>query len=181
MRQRDDVVSASEIARSQIAEAFSCESGATTSRPPPQSPSPRFRPSNPMRRSRWAAAMSAPGTGNYLGQRGRGLNRLRSAASGAEPGMRVRRRRTGVGCSRGGRRWSAVRWGEHVADRYLGARSERPTGHPVRRTPRALQLSPGHGHLARVQYVFRRPGRGRGQRGQRSSGKSRIVFLGATS
>jgi Transposase DDE domain group 1 len=33
----------------------------------------------------------------------------RSAASGAEPGMSVRRGRVGVRCRRGGRGWSAVR------------------------------------------------------------------------
>ena len=36
-------------------------------------------------------------------------------------------------------------------------------------------LSPGHDHSARVQCVFRRPGRGRGRRGQGSTGKSRLV------
>src|SRR5262249_13018698 len=37
-------------------------------------------------------------------------------------------------------------------------------------------FSLGHGDAARVQCVFKRAGRGPGQRGQRSSGKSRFVW-----
>ena len=51
-------------------------------------------------------------------------------------------------------------------------------GHPTCRTSRSLRLTPGHGHSARVQYVFRRAGNDHGRRDQRSSGKSRLQSCG---
>ncbi len=75
----------------------------------------------------------------------------RSAASGAEPGMSVRDGRVGVTWSRGGRGWCAVRCGEKsrigACGVHRGVRSDiGPAGRPD-----LSDLSPGHGHSARVQ------------------------------
>ena len=98
----------------------------------------------------------------------------RSAASGAEPrderspradGSGVEPRRTGMV-----RREVRGQAEDRAVGGHRGVRSGiRPAGRPD-----FADLSPGHGHSARVQCVFRRAGRGPGRRGQRSSGKSRF-------
>jgi ligand-binding sensor domain-containing protein len=62
----------------------------------------------------------------------------------------------------------------HAGDRAVGGLPRWSIGQPASRTPRFLRLPPGQGHSARVQCEFRRPERGRRQRGQGPSGKSRM-------
>ena len=69
---------------------------------------------------------------------------------------------------------SWVRREGHVGDRGCRGPSRRSIGHPLGRTLESLRSSPGHRHLARVQYGFRGAGRGHRRRGQRSSGKSQV-------
>ena len=68
-----------------------------------------------------------------------------------------------------------------VRETGRGTSRRGPSGRPDRASglPTA-PISPfflGHGNAAGVQCVFRRAGRGPGRRGQRSSGKSRLMFV----
>ena len=75
----------------------------------------------------------------------------RSAASGAEPGMSVRYGRVGVTWSRGGRGWCAVRCGEKSRIGACGVHRGVRSGIGPAGRPDLADLSPGHGHSARVQ------------------------------